>query len=158
MLYSKERAMDQMATSGLKSAKLPIGAKISIIEVIEGERAIGNRKVANDTALCTTDVDGRGRLRIAMNEIFKFRNKDGKEICVSESGASKLTVPDHVQIVSSKDRTDRDGNTVYPLQSYNLADDFAKSEGKMTWNQLVAGGVKDDNKLAPVQDYVVAVI
>jgi len=146
--------MDQQPATGLKSAKLPTGTKVTIVDIQPGERDFNGRKVASDTAIGV--VNGK-RIKIAVSELAKMRTKDDKEIFQSEAGAPNVIIPDAFTISSSTDRTDRDGRTVYPLQAYNLADAFVKSNGKMTWDELVAGDLRDDKKFEPVQNYVVAI-
>lgn len=149
--YSKSRAMDQMNTPGLKSKKLAPGTKLTIDEFVEQETKVNGKTRITDYALCTGKD---GRIRVPVAELLKMQTADGKSIFHTEEGSDKGKFPEEFVIESSTDRTDRNGNVVYPLAAYNLAGDFL--EGKVAdWNALVAGGLNESRTYDAVQNYIV---
>lgn len=154
MKYSKSRAYEQILASSLKSKKLEAGVELKVIDVIEGSITQNGRELANDTLLVVKN-DGT-RLRVPMRELVRMRTEENKDSFTAGNG-DDLNIPDNFKIVSSSDRKDRLGRLIYPVQAYTLGQQLL--DGKITvWDDVVKGGVKADNQLDPVQDYVIAII
>lgn len=152
MNYSKSRAVKQLAASGLKTRKIEPGTKL-VMETIEAQETVVNGQTRiTDFAMCVSE---KGRVRVPIAELLKMKKKDGKVVFSAENGNENVQLPDIFTIESSEDRKDRNGNVVYPLRAYALADAFTKGEIK-TWAELIAGGPAENHGLDPVQDYVIS--
>lgn len=153
MKVEKERAYAQVAATALKSSKLPAGTELTISDYVQKDTKGNNGKmIANDHFVC---VSAGKRINISARELFKMSTENGALPFKSEG--ADVVVADKIKILSSVDREDRNGNKVYPTFSYKLAQEFldGKVEG---WDNLVAGGLVEDNKFGPVQNYSIAVL
>jgi hypothetical protein len=151
MKYSRTRAIEQIAAAALKSRKIEIGTELTVSSVIEGELANGQ---ANEVLLCETT---KGNIRVPVRELLKMKQADGSNVFSMEEGAAEVELPGKLKIVSSTDRTDRDGDTVYPIYAYKKAEEQLEA-GNIDWSALKDGGLKKDHGFDPVQNYVVAVL
>ncbi len=150
--YSKQRALAQTSATSIKSKTLAVGTVITFSEVLEGEIQGGsNAGKPNDTMLCET---AEGALNIPVREFLKMKIENGKHYTGEDD---EIQFAEKFSIVSSVDRKDRDGDLVYPIFAYNLAQEQLDN-GAIQWNELKEGGIKDDNKFAPVQDYTIAIL
>lgn len=154
MKYPKERAMAQVALANLKSKKLPVGTELTVVDFVEG-KLTSNEKVPNDMFIATTS-EGK-RVRIPARELLKMTTEGGGSSFTSEAGKSEVIIPDKFKIVKAEDRKDRNDNPVYPIGAYKLGADFLAGKVK-GWDNLVAGGIKEDNKLDVVQNYQIAIL
>lgn len=154
--YNKGRAMQQVNSVALKSQKLATGTKIVLKECIAGTRKTANgTEIPNDVFMC--GIEGGKNVRIAVAELLRMTTQDGKDIFKTEDGQEAGEFPEALTVVTSKDRLGRDGKPFYPVQAYVLGEEFLREGSKLDWNGLVAGGVKPDNKIEPVQDYTVSI-
>jgi hypothetical protein len=70
---------------------------------------------------------------------------------------NEIMFAEKFQIKSSEDRKDRDGDLVYPVFAYNLAQEQLDNGG-IDWTALKEGGIKEDNKFEPVQNYTITIL
>lgn len=150
--YNKARAMKQINSVGLKTAKLPVGTKLTVGETVEGsiKRANG-QEILTDYLMCTT---AKGVIRVPVSELLKMKTKDGSPVFKSEEGSTDIQFPGEFSIASSEDRKNaRTGEIVYPLFAYKNAEAFRNGEIS-SWEDLVAGGLKE-GEFSPVQDYTI---
>jgi hypothetical protein len=155
MKVNKERAYAQRVAVSLKSRKIAEGTEFTTQDVVEGSYQQGNQTVPNDIVM-TTDGDGK-IVRIPMRELLKMTIEGGVNVLDAKQGEAEASIPDKFRIVSSTDRQDRNGNVVYPINAYKLGQDFLDKKVS-GWDTVVAGGLKEDNTLEPVQNYVIAVL
>ena len=154
MKYSKERAMEQIAATSLKSRKLPLNTVLTLSGVTPGHYEQNGKEVANDTLICET---ADGIIKIPVREFMKMKNeKVGEKLYSAEEGSKDVDFPGKVEIVAAEDRLDRNNNVIMPTFAYNRADDFFA--GKIQWDDLVASGTKAGQTFDPVQNYTVAVL
>lgn len=155
MKYSRKRVNEQTQMPSLKYIEVPQGTKLTFEEIMDGEFEQNGRKVANDTIKATSS-DGR-TIKLPVREFLKMDiSGDGKHY-KGETGSEEVKLPTAITIVKSEDRKDRNGNTVYPLFSYKKSDEFLAEGSTMTWDELVAGDIKEDNTFKPVQNYTIEV-
>ncbi|MDH5533919.1 MAG: hypothetical protein OEX81_05860 [Candidatus Pacebacteria bacterium] len=152
MNYSKKRAMAQIAAFSLKSKIVAPGTSLKLVDIQTGSFEQNGNEVANDVMLCETKD---GNLRVPVREFLKMKNSDGTPVFKSEEGSDEVSFPNNFKIVSSKPRTDRDGNAIYPTYAYKKVDDFF--DGAIDWNGLVDGGLKKDHGFDQVQDYTISI-
>lgn len=155
MKFPKERAYQAVVATSLKSKKLEVGTELTLLNIVQGSIKNGNRDVVNDV-LIMSDNTGK-RLRVPMRELVKMRTPDNKELFSNIEGTEDVNIAERLKIVSSTDRKDQSGAVIYPLQAYKLQDDFLNNKIQ-GWNNLVAGGLKDNHGFEPVQDYIVAAL
>jgi hypothetical protein len=151
MKYSKTRAVQQIAAAALKSRKLAVGTELVAVSVDERTLEDGT---PNDVLLCES---ASGNIRVPMRELLKMKTAEGKNIFAIEEGSSEVDLPGKVKIVGAEDRKDRNGKTIYPIFAYNLAASQLEA-GSIDCEKLVAGGLKDNHGMDPVQNYTVAVL
>lgn len=155
--YSYERALEQVSAPSIKNAKLKIGDVLRFGEIMPGTIVYGNGKeVANDVIMCTLEPEG-SRKKLSLREYFKMK-LSGEVKHYKQKGESEVAFPAGIKIVKMEDRKDREGNVIYPLLAYKLADSFLSSDGKMKWPELVAGGYKEDHGYDPVQNYTIEIV
>jgi len=154
MKYSKERAMEQIAATSLKSRKLAVNTELTITAVTTGHYKQNDKEVANDTLVCET---ADGIIKVPVREFMKMKNEVvGEKLYSSEEGSKDIEFAGKVKIVAAEDRLDRNDNVIYPTFAYNRADDFFN--GVIQWDDLVASGLKAGSSFDPVQNYTVAVL
>lgn len=157
--YSRERAQQQITAGSLKSKILVPGTVLIVKDLKLDDFKQGNRTVPNDTLFCV-EKDSNKNIKVPVRELFKMtvENNDGSHYYEDETGTG-IKFPNEIKIVSSSDRMTAgdDPQPVYPVYAYELAQQFFESDGKMKWGELVAGGLKADNTMDIVQNYVVEV-
>ena len=151
--YSKKRAIAQQRTSSFKYIEIPAGSVLNFNDVVEQSLTRDNQEVITDYIMCQ-DKDGRN-IKLPVREYLKMQLPEGVNHYDGETGNDEVSLPAGITIVSSKDRVDTDGDTVFPVHAYNGADAFLADGSEMTWAELKATDLKSDNKLKPVQDYTV---
>lgn len=149
---SQSRAFAQVPATSIKSKKLSKNDRIKILDV-KLQSVRGKEDVFNDVLICEGP---EGTLSIPLREYFKFKFNDAT--MYSKEGVADGTIKIHteIEIVESKDRTDNEGDVVYPSNAYN---DFKKViDGEMEYDyaKLKASGYKEG--FEPVQDYTVRVL
>jgi hypothetical protein len=150
--YSKQRALAQTSATSIKFKTLVAGTIISLSEIIEGEIQGGNNAgKPNDMLLCET---ADGALNIPVREFLKMTVENGKHYTGEDN---EIMFAEKFQIKSSEDRKDRDGDLVYPVFAYNLAQEQLDNGG-IDWTALKEGGIKEDNKFEPVQNYTITIL
>lgn len=158
--YSKKRIVGQSSTKSLKYMQpLAAGTVLTVIDVLldsftSKDQQGKDIEVMNDTLLC---VDNAGQnIKVPVREYNKM-TLEGSAYN-SESDDDEITLPNQIIISKSENRTYKpQGSDVeeilYPTFAYNAAQEYLDSKGGMSWDDLVASKVKDDNKYAPVQNY-----
>jgi len=155
MKYPKDKMYEQVVATALKSRKIAANTEFTAVAVVPGTIKQGNREVTNDTLIVATNTGSQ--VRVPMRELAKMRTAEGKEAFTSVENENSVVIPDKFKVVNSTDRKDRNGNTVFPIQAYKLGQELL--DGKITgWDKVVEGGLKEDNKLEAVQDYIIAVL
>lgn len=153
MSSARRSQMDKTLPSA-KSHKLPVGAIIEITGKKEESYTLGNEVVPNDKL--RINVQGaeakNGEYYFPVRELLKAKTANGSEPLFTEEGGETF-FPSKLTVVSSEDRTDRNGQPVYPVQAYKAFEAQIEAGAGIDWNALVESGVKDDNELAPVQNY-----
>jgi hypothetical protein len=149
---SQNRAFAQVPATSIKSKKLTSGDRIKILDV-KLQSVRGKDDVFNDVLICEGP---EGTLSVPLREYFKFKFNDSS--MYTKEGVAEGTIKIHteIEIVESKDRTDNEGDVVYPSNAYN---DFVKvinQEMDYDYGKLKASGFKAG--FEPVQDYTVRVI
>lgn len=156
MRYSKKKINEQTRMPSLKYIYLEKGTKLNFEDIIEGEFEQNGRKVLND-AIKTVKNDGSA-VKLPVREFLKMNISGGGKHYQGETGSDDVKFPRSITIVDSKDRVSTtDGSPVYPIFSYEGADDFLAPGSNMTWEELVKTGIKKDNTFKPVQDYTIEV-
>jgi hypothetical protein len=151
--YSKKRAIAQQRTSSFKYIDVPAGTVLNFNDVIENSIQRDGQEVITDYIMCS-DKDGRN-IKLPVREFLKMQLPEGASHYEGENGNDEVSLPAGITIVSSKDRVDTDGDTVFPVHAYNGADEFLAEDSDMDWADLKATKLKEDNNLKAVQDYVV---
>lgn len=153
--YSKTRMIGQSQSKSLKyMAPLKPGTVLTITDVLEGTFEGADGPVMNDSLICA-DNDGNV-IKVPVREYNKMKLTG--EVYNSESDSDEISLPNQIHISGSEDRefTPRGEDTpqkLYPTFAYNDAQAFVESKGAMSWEELIASGVKEDNTFAPVQNY-----
>lgn len=158
MIYSKKRAHEQTLAVSLKSRKVEPETVFTVDSTIEGTVQQNNRTLANDILVVTKNTGEQ--VNIPMREFLRMRTADGKKVVSNTEDAENISIPDRFKVVSSEDRKDQAGNTIYPIQAYKLGQKMLDGEisGAGAWAEVVAGGMKDGHKFEPVQNYTIAVL
>jgi len=153
--YSKKRIVGQSAMKNLKyMAPLAPGTVLTIQDVLIDTFESKDKEVMNDSLIC---VDNQGQtVKVPVREYVKMElTGDSYDF---ESDSDEITLPNSITIRESEDRMyTPQGSDVaeklFPTFAYNKAQEFIDSKGEMAWDDLVASGLKADNKFAPVQNY-----
>jgi len=155
-LYSKKRAYQQVATGAFKSKIHNDGEVLNFTDIIEDSFTNNNgNQVPNDSILC---VNSEGKkIKLPVREYLKMNTKDNEQHFSSEGDSDVIKLPASITIVSGEGREDRNGNPIYPIFAYKLAEDFLAEGSDLEWDDLVAGGLKDEHPFDQVQNYTVAI-
>jgi hypothetical protein len=122
---------------------------------LPGEYEQNGTMVPNDSI---KSLDENNRLiKLPIREFLKMKTDDNAPHYVAEGGNDNVKLPTAITIKSKEDRKDRDGDLVYPMYAYILADDYLADGADMSWPELKKGGLNKDNTYKPVQDYTVAI-
>jgi len=151
--YSKKRAIAQQRTNSFKYVDIAPGTKLSFTDVVEDSIERDGQEIITDFIM-TNDDAGR-TIKLPVREFLNMNLEGDAKHYESESGSDAVKLPEAITVVSSEDRTDREGNTIFPVHAYNAADEFLSEGSDMEWADLVASGLKEDNKLSAVQNYTV---
>ena len=136
----------------LNTIKIPVGTAVIINKLITNDIETGHsRPIPNDFLECTIRDTGE-KIKIPVREYVKF-DTDGIELLKGD--VDTLEFPNDFGVVASKNRIDKYGNTVYPIQAYAMVDKFLNNE--LTWDEMVSEGLKADNTFEPLQDYTIGV-
>jgi hypothetical protein len=147
--FSKKRMVAQSKTSSLKYMQpLAAGTVLTIQDILRDSFMNGTTEVLNDNIICT-DQEGL-TIKLPVREYAKMKLEG--DAYNSESDSDEISLPNQIVIVSSEDRIYKE-KPLYPTFAYNDAQAFLDSKGAMTFDELIASGLKDDNKFAPVQNY-----
>ena len=154
MNYSKKRAIAQTTAPSLKYISIENNTTLTIKD-LEEKSYKGNQgeDVPNDQLICVKE-DGKN-IKVPMREFLKMNLKSGGNHYESQNNSDEIKLPTSFTILSGEDRKDNKERTVYPVYAYKLADDFLKEGSAVDYEELVAGGLKDDNTFAPVQNYLI---
>jgi hypothetical protein len=153
-VISRERAVQQLAATNLKSAKLEAGEVLTLVEVIDGEMDMpGGSKRPNDKVVFST---AGGLKTTSLGEVLRFNLADGSTLLNQEEG--DLEIPAKIRVKSSEDRISSvTGEKIYPVMAYN-AFEAQRKANQIDWQALVESKVKADNKYAPVQNYTIEIL
>lgn len=149
--YSKNAALKAQRSASIKSAKLPVGATLTVLEVIANDSSDEN--LNRDELLCVK-TDGK-KLRIPVREFMNMAAEG--DLFKNAEEDDKIIFPSAITVVAAKDRmTNRTGTEqpVYPIQAYK-AGAAQITARKFDFDALLASGLKDDWSGDPVQDYTI---
>jgi hypothetical protein len=154
MKVNRERAMAQVAATGLKSAKLEPGTILTLVGIETGERPGPNdTKIPSDTVRFSTE---KGLIKVSLGEVLRFTKEDGGSFLTGDDTTADVEIPSKLKISSSTDRVSAlTGEKIYPVMAYNAFEKMRDAGQGIDWNKLVESSVRKDNQYAPVQNYVV---
>lgn len=153
---SRARRLAQTQTKNFKSNIVPTGHVLSIISY-EQRDTVGESPVPNDYLLCVDNNTGKN-IKLPVREFNKLIPSGDNKLVRVQEGDNEL-YPVSITIESATPRLDRNDKPFYPAYAYKGAEDFYDSIGtdaSMSFEDLVATGLKDDNSTDPVQDYTVS--
>jgi hypothetical protein len=162
LAYSKSKAISAQRAASIKSAKIAEGTEVVVDEIFEHPDTTD--RINRDELRCI--VDGK-RLRIPVREFMNMAVASGNLTETSESDPTgQVIFPAKFKIVKAEDRmatVNGKQETVYPLQAYNMGLSQIEAANKGDQNafdfaKLVAGGLRPDHGLDPVQNYTIAVL
>lgn len=150
---ARRQEMDKTLPSA-KAIAYSVGTVIAITGLRTASYKLDGEDVANDKLVIkATGSNGNdGEALFPVRELLKSAIADGSEDLFKEEGDTTV-FPQSLKIVAAEDRKDRNGNPVYPVNAYKAFEEQIEANNGIDWNALVASGVKDDNKLSPVQNY-----
>lgn len=152
MKYPKNRINAQMVAANINKVILKPKTKLYLRDVIFGSIYLRGMEIPNDYIIC---VDKMGRpFKIKMQEYLRLTSRD---FLYSDYDMVYYELPKSITILSSKDRTDEDGNIIYPNCNYNGVEEFYATNSLMTLKELRASGLRNKLYNIPMQDYVVSV-
>ena len=159
MNYSKKRAMAQQNAPSLKYISLENGTVIHLKEEIAQDlpaRGGSTDPVPNDVILSDATLDDKVRkIKVPVREYLKMAIEGNGSHYESEENNDMVKFPNSFTIVSQKDRT-YNGEVVYPVYSYNKAQEFLYGDS-LSYDDLIASGVAKSNTYKPVQDYKISI-
>lgn len=156
--YSKKRMLSQAVVGGFTSKKIELGTVCTIIDLVE-DFFVDNKKVKqpNDKILLLTDKGVK--LKLSVREYNKMTTVDGASNYNSEGDSDEITLPSQFKVVKSENRMANDEKEPrYPTYAYTDAQKFIDSKGEMKYEELIASGLKKDNKFDPLQNYTIEII
>lgn len=156
IVKSRARRLAQTQTKAFKSNIIEDKSVLTIISY-EEKMTEGKNPVATDYLLCVNNNTGKN-IKLPIREFNKMIPEGTNKLVRAQEGDEEL-YPVSITIVSSKPRLDRNDKPFHPAYAYNESDKFYDSLGTdspMSFEDLVASGLKEDNTTDVVHDYVVA--
>lgn len=154
ILSARRQKMDRALPSA-KSFAFPVDSIINIVALQTAEYKDGaGEMIPNDKFVAKVQKpDGEIiECTFPVRELLKGKAADGSAPLFNEEGKNTHFAAAY-KITAAEDRKDRNDNEVYPVQAYVGFEAQLEAGTVIDWNTLVASGVKDDNKLSPVQNY-----
>lgn len=153
--YSLKRAQEQIAAMSLKARIIAPGTVVRFVSLMTGEIEYGDGgEKPNDMFICSNESVGMP-MKISMREYLKMKVQSGTHY---ETNGESIAFPDGFKIVSSKARTDRKDNVIYPLMAYKEYKSFLAKKGRMSWDDLLEAGMTENHGFEPVQDYTIELL
>ena len=156
---SRARRLAQTQTKNFKSNIIEDGHVLTVISYEERntEATASSPSVPNDFLLCVDNNTGKN-IKLPVREFNKLIPSGDNKLVRVQEGDTEL-YPATITIESSKPRLDRNDKPFYPAYAYKGSDEFYESLGTdsaMSFEDLVATELKEDNSTDPVQDYTVS--
>ena len=77
----------------------------------------------------------------------------------SEDDSDDISLPSQFKIAKSENRfANGEEEPRYPTYAYVKAQEFIDSKGGMNYSEVIASGLRKDNKFDPLQNYTIEII
>jgi hypothetical protein len=151
--YKKSRMMSQARMGNLMSKALKVDTIITIQDVMEDHFIDDNDvKQPNDKIVCMVNDE---QFKLTVREYNKMKTVGNEPLFESEGDGDEILLPNAFKIVSAEGRIDAEERKRFPTYAYKLAPEFVKKDSKMTYEQLIAGGIKDEHPFDQLQNYTI---
>lgn len=163
-------ALNAQKANNIKSQKLDANTTLTIENLIDNDAALSDDELRSGTRnvlVCAAKMPGgeTKRIKVPVRDFMNMIVEGDSELYKStdSDGEAQLIFPKAFTVKSSADRTDRDGNPVYPTWVYEGSEAFiakvrAGENDESDYAALKASGFKAQfSNPDPVQDYTISV-